>query len=426
MLTRPDPIVERISAPDGRAESATTPSAIHGPLAGRRFLMVSLPFGPFGRLFCAALRARGAGVDHLVFNAGDVASRRGPGAIRYTGPIEHWPFRLSSLAGAYSDIVVFGENGPYNDAVLRPLRPLSARVWVLENGYFRPDWVTLERDGVNGSSRLPRDTAAYVDTPSLAPFQAVGRVTPALVAQISLYYLVELLGRPLFPAHRPPFAVQPWRQCLGHIGRYLSHAVTHGHRMRAVRQAMGRGPYVAVCLQREGDSQLTRHSDLTDNRAFLDRVIASFAAHAPRHLRLIVKNHPLDPGVVDMGRITRGLARVHGVERRVDYVDGGLLAELCRGSRGLVVNNSTAALSALGWGVPVKALGRALFDIEGLTDQRPLDAFWHDPVRPDPDLFERFRAHVIARTQINGNFHARPWAGRTAESVADAMVQRGG
>lgn len=424
MLTRPDPIVERISAPDGPAESTRPESTTAGPLAGRRFLMVSLPFGPFGRQFCAALRDRGAQVDHLVVNAGDVVSRRGPGAITYRGPVEQWPFRLSSMAAAYTDIIVFGESGPYNAAVLRPVRPLPVRVWVLENGYFRPDWVTLERDGVNGSSRLPRDPAAYADTPSLKPFQAVGRVTPSLVAQISLYYLVELLGRPFFPVHRPAFAVQPWRQCLAHIWRYGTQAVTYSSRARAVRRAIGRGPYVAVCLQREGDSQLTRHSDLTDNRAFLDRVIASFAAHAPRSLRLIVKNHPLDPGVLDMGRITRGLARVHGVAGRVDYVDAGLLAELCRGSKGLVVNNSTAALSAIGWGVPVKALGRALFDIEGLTDPRPLDAFWHDPVRPDPDLFERFRAHVIARTQINGNFHATAWRARTAERLADALAER--
>ena len=37
------------------------------------------------------------------------------------------------------------------------------------------------------------------------------------------------------------------------------------------------------------------------------------------------------------------------------------LSQLCRASKGMVVNNSTAALSALGFGAPVKVLGKAFF-----------------------------------------------------------------
>jgi capsular polysaccharide export protein len=87
-----------------------------------------------------------------------------------------------------------------------------------------------------------------------------------------------------------------------------------------------------------------------------------------------------------------------------------------------VVNNSSAALAALGFGTPVKVLGRAFFDFEGLTHQGPLSGFWTRPTPPDGDLFLRFRAEVIARTQINGNFESPRWRVRTARAVARVVL----
>ncbi|HEX8471467.1 MAG TPA: capsular biosynthesis protein [Brevundimonas sp.] len=341
----------------------------------------------------------------MIFNAGDVLYGRGPGTIYFKGSAAQWPERLSMLLPAYTDVIVFGEGGPYNQAVLRNTSGIDAHVWVLENGYFRPDWITVERNGVNGSSALPRDRKAYEppapDTPVTRP---VGKILPYHVLNISLYHLIQLPGRWMFPRYAAPYTQAPWLQCAGHIRRYFGLAFQP--RNRCDTPAIARqGPFFIACLQREGDAQLLRYSHFADNTAFLAEVMNSFAGHAPADARLVVKNHPLDPGLVNLGRITRLLAEERGIAKRVDFIDGGNLAQLCRASRGMVVNNSSAALSALGFHTPVKALGQAFFDFEGLTDQKPLDLFWSDPAEPDPDLFARFRAHVIARSQVNGNYH---------------------
>ena len=122
---------------------------------------------------------------------------------------------------------------------------------------------------------------------------------------------------------------------------------------------------------------------------------------------------------------TLRLAREHGLEGRVDFIDGGNLAALCRASQGMVVNNSSAALSSLGFHTPVKVMGDAFFDFEGLTDQKPLDDFWRAPEAPDSDLFTRFRAHVIAQSQVNGNFHEPHAILPTARGVADVFERAG-
>lgn len=395
---------------------------VDGDLRDRRFLIVTAPFGRFGRVLAQALERRGATVGRMIFNAGDAASWRRAGGVPFREGANLWPERVVELSRRYTDIIVFGEGGPYNQGVLSQVERLGVAVWVLENGYFRPDWVTVERNGVNASSGLPRQAEGYASPPSLPVTRPIGKILPHHVLNISLYHLVQALGRPFYPRFRSPYSVPAWLQFLGHVGRYFSLAFQSTRQLDA-EVIRARGPFFIACLQREGDAQLLRYSRFADNVSFLAEVMDNFARHAPGDHRLVVKNHPLDPGLVNLAAVTRRLAAARGLTGRVDFIDGGNLAQLCRASSGMVVNNSSAALSALGFHTPVKVLGQAFFDFEGLTDQQPLDTFWGSPVPADRALFARFRAHVIARSQINGNYHeprAMVW---TASAIADVFAR---
>lgn len=398
---------------------APTPRARDG-LEGRRFLIVSAPFGAFGMALAGVLEGRGARVDRMIFNAGDAMNWRRAGGVRFKGTAQAWADGISAL-DAYSDIIVFGEAGPYNRAVLAAADALYARIWVLENGYFRPDWITVERNGVNGSSALPRFRDGYPEpAPHLPEPHQVGKILPHHVANISAYHTAQVLGGALFPNYAAPYVFSPLKQCAGHIRRYVSLAFRRPENCDA-DLIRAKGDFFIACLQREGDAQLLRYSRYADNTAFLAAVIKSFAEQAPGASRLVVKNHPLDPGVIDLRKVALRLAREHGLEGRVDFIDGGNLAALCRASRGMVVNNSSAALSALGFHTPVKVMGDAFFDFEGLTDQQSIDGFWSAPQAPDTALFTRFRAHVIAQSQVNGNFHEPHAILPTARGVADVF-----
>ncbi len=449
------------------AVSALAPSARPQPgrsLVGRRFLIVTAPFGPFGRILAEQLAAEGASVARMLFNAGDAAYWRRSGAVPYTGDVRRWPARLTQMVKdqGLTDLIVFGEGGPYNQAVLSQARKLKAaasmggpasaggdaetdvnderraqtesrraasdgagvpaahplRIWVLENGYFRPDWITVEENGVNASSGLPRERRAYdPPIPEILPTRPAGRILPHHVINISLYHAAQPLGRLMFRRYVYPYTQSPWLQFVGHVRRYL--ALSLRSRTESDAQVIrARGPFFIACLQREGDAQLLRYSHYADNTAFLAEVLSSFARHAPEDTRLVIKNHPLDPGLVDLARMTQVLAVERGIADRVDFIDGGNLAQLCRASLGMVVNNSSAALSALGFSTPVKVLGEAFFDMDGLTDQKPVDAFWTQPTPPDDALFHRFKAHVINRTQVNGNYHEPKALKPTARALA--------
>lgn len=421
MLAKTDTGIDSSSESDGVARDETA------PLTGRRFLIVSAPFGSFSREFAIELRRRGAEVVRVLFNAGDLLDWGSANAIRFTEGPEAWPEAFRRLAGeGWTDVLTFGEGGPYNRPVLDQAAAVSPDVWVLENGYFRPHWITIELNGVNARTGLPRTAAGYPEpAPEEPPFTPAGRILPAHVVNLSLYHLIQLPGRPLFPRYGKPYAEPAWKQCAGHIWRFARLRFTSPRHADADR-IRARGPFFLVCLQREGDAQLLAYSGLKSNAAFMARVFDSFAVNAAAGDRLVVKNHPLDPGLINLKRQTLKLAAERGLAGRVDFIDGGLLAQLCRASKGMVVNNSTAALSALGFGTPVKVLGDAFFDFEGLTDQKPLDAFWGDPVPADHDLFVRFRAHVLARTQVNGNYHDRSMRQLTIRNLADFLARRAG
>ena len=392
-------------------------------LTARRFLLVSAPFGPFARVFADELRRRGADVTRMLFSAGDAlwwGTNRDTCA--FTGSADAWAAEVVERTSAFTDVLVFGESGPYNGAVLSRISDIKAQVWVFENGYFRPNWITLERDGVNGNSGLPKSREAY-EAVEIPPQHSapVGLILPFHVLNISLHHLAHIPGKRFFPNFKFPYAHSFSQQGWSHAWAFVQKKLLGLNRNR-FRASEEQRPYFVACLQRDGDHQLLAYSDFRTNAQFLEHVIDSFARHGPRNTYLLIKNHPLDSGLGNLRQLTAELAARNDVAHRVVFIDEANFNSLSKASLGIVVNNSTAGLTAMGQSIPVKVLGKAIFNIEGLADQKPLDAFWQTPVPPELALFERFRSFVIATTQVPGSFHAPRHIRPTARRLADVLI----
>ena len=79
-------------------------------------------------------------------------------------------------------------------------------------------------------------------------------------------------------------------------------------------------------------------------------VVASFARHAATDAVLVVKEHPLDNGVIDWRGVTEAAARDAGIAGRVVLVEDCDLQVLLDRTLGLVTVNSTSATFALASG----------------------------------------------------------------------------
>lgn len=367
--------------------------------------------GPLFRVLGRGLMKVGHKVYKVNFNGGDRAFWRLPGGIDYRGSLAEWPDAFTALIRekAISDVVLFGDCRDHHMVATRVCRELGVAVHVFEEGYVRPDWVTLELGGVNGHSTLPRDPHWYRELartlPSVPEHRQVKSSFRRRATEGLLYNFADVLTRWYYPHwnnHRP------WHPLVEGMGwlRKLSRRkerVADSAKLLA-RLETTKAPYFLFPLQLDSDAQIRLHSPFAGIADALKLIIGSFAAHAPAYTRLVVKEHPLDNGVRDWRQETVDMAARFGVADRVDYLSWGDIVPVAQNALGMVTINSTSGTLGLAMGVPVVALGHAVYDIPDITFQDGLDAFWQKPVAPDEETFAAFRRVLIERCLIPGGF----------------------
>ncbi|MDQ4135648.1 MAG: capsular biosynthesis protein [Pseudomonadota bacterium] len=377
----------------------------------RRFLFLQSLATPFFRRLGRELARRGYDVQRINLCLGDELFWNARNATAYRGRFEDWaPYIRGFLTSrGITDVVLFGDCRPYHKVAAEAARELGVRLHVFEDGYTRPNWIICEAGGINGYSSFPTDPDEIrrraAQLPPLPQEQSVSGGFPSRVRWDLSFVAANVIGWPLYPRfrwHRPD---HPLMEAVGWIGRLARRPIEKRRTARIVAEVQGSGrPYYVLPMQLDSDYQIRVHSPFKNLAEILETVVASFARSAPPDAILLAKLHPLDNGLVNHRGILNRLAERHGIADRVRLIDGGDLNALLAGAEGTVLVNSTVGTSALAMGSPLIALGKAIYDVPGLTFQGPLDAFWTGATKPDPELFEAFRRLLIHWSQVNGSY----------------------
>ena len=127
----------------------------------KRVLLLQGPVGPFFRRFAADIEHMGATVYKVNFNAGDAFFY--PNGYVFKQPLPHLGEYLLKLveANPIDTLVMFGDCRPIHMIAKETLNNHDIQIFVFEEGYLRPNYVTIERRGVNALSRLPRAASFY-------------------------------------------------------------------------------------------------------------------------------------------------------------------------------------------------------------------------------------------------------------------------
>ncbi|MBX3495988.1 MAG: capsular biosynthesis protein [Parvibaculum sp.] len=315
------------------------------------------------------------------------------------------------VADEVSDIVLHNDCRPLHRGAIEAICDLACRVWVFEEGYIRPHWLTLEEGGINGHSPLLRDPhgsfgdrdGATSGEPGYVPVLSAMRRRVLYDFQWQIWNYLQWLRYPKYRTHRP-FPI--WAEYATWTRRLVTLPFRRRQAVKIIERRVASGDeFFVFPMQLDSDSQVRLHSPHSNMTEALEYVIRSFAAHASGTARLVVKAHPLDNGWTNFRRRTREIADRYGVSGRVDYIDGGDLQALVRGARGVVTLNSTVGLIALDLGRPLICLGKAIFDRPGLTFRGGLDDFWSNATIPDKDVFADFRRLLLRRSMINGDYY---------------------
>ena len=378
------------------------------------------------------LRAAGTEVWRVGFNAGDRAFWfGGPGFIPFRGRPDAWPETLRSILSdhAITDIVLYGDTRPIHAQAVDIARSLGLGIHVFEEGYMRPYWVTYERGGTNGHSRLMNLTIpqmqealarSYLEVPT--PPAHWGDMRQHVFYGALYHWFVMFRNGEYrnFSRHRElPVSTEAW---LYTKRLMLMPLIALDRRIATLRIRYGGFPYHLVLMQLEHDASFQSHSPFTRMSEFIELVMDGFAQGAPRHHHLVFKAHPLENGRSPLRRIIRDLAKRHDVSERVHYVRGGKLAKLLDHARTAVTVNSTAAQQVLWRGIPLKVFGDAVYSKPEFVSDQPLADFFASPDRPDSRAYRDYRRFLLETSQVPGGFYSARGRRQLMRQVVDMML----
>lgn len=385
-----------------------------GTIENKNILFLQGPMGPFFKKMDTLFQSKGATTYKIGFNAGDCFFSNFYNYSSYRGTREDWQayIRAFLLKKEINKIFLFGDCRFYQSVAIKEALSLKIDTYVFEEGYVRPNYITMEKYGVNNYSHISRDANFYksLKLKELPTTIDAKQSKFKLIMSSALYYLVANLlsfRYPHYQHHRDFSALKEFFYGVRGVWRKYLYRVSEVGYLKKIEGELSK-KYYFVPLQTYNDFQILEHSSYKSVEKFIIEVLESFANYAPKDKFLIFKHHPVDRGRKNYKNFIMEQAELFGVEHRIIVIHDVHLPTCLQHAIGTVTINSTVGMSSLHHGTPTITLGNALYDIEGLTCKGvKLDEFWHKQVTPDSKLYKKFRNYLIEKTQLNGSFYGK-------------------
>jgi capsular polysaccharide export protein len=395
----------------------------------RSFLFLQGTASPFFSTFSNKLNDIGFQHYRVNFCGGDQLFSTGSNSWNYTDAPKHFSQWLSAKLNTHriTDIILFGDARPLHAQAIKLAAEQHINVHVFEEGYLRPNWLTLEKNGANANSSLPRDPQWYLDyAHSITHVKQRSETGYRLKVRAwhdVRYHISSFFQRKTFPYYRTHRPRAPMTEYLGWMYRFPTLLVHEQRNKQTIKKLVdSKEAFYLFPLQLNADVQIRIHSSFSNIKAVIQRVLTSFAEHAPANSKIVIKNHPLDTGLERYSRYLKKLSKELGIVGRVIYMETGNLPLLLDAAKGTVLVNSTVGMTALLHDCPTCVLGTAIYDLKGLTFQGGLNDFWQQGTAPDKILCQAFQKTVIHLTQINGDFYTQKGIGMAVDACIDHLA----
>ncbi|MEM9371264.1 MAG: capsular biosynthesis protein, partial [Pseudomonadota bacterium] len=264
--------------------------------------MLQGPASPFWAELGEGLRSAGWQVHKVHLCLPDQLFWRGDG-VAYRGQFKDWEAWLTRLIESEkpSDILYYADRLPYHVIAARVAECFGIRVWCFENGYLRPDWVTMEPVGMSRFSRFPKSPARLqqLAASGAAPDPSVRYphcFWKEAVREVSYGFMIPI-SRLSYPGYTPDRYYDPILDYASwglRVARRVMGSVSRNSLLRDLN--VHSFEYTLLAMQLQSDYQIRASSDYGHLSGMLDDVIGSFAQTAPKSRHLVVKGHPMDNG----------------------------------------------------------------------------------------------------------------------------------
>lgn len=358
-----------------------------------KVILLQGPVGPcFDKLHNSLLK-QNIDCTRILFNAGDrLFCGNLQSAITFKGNLEDWStwFETYLRKNSPSVVILFGGDRPIHTIARNLCEKSGVRVLCLEEGYFRPGFVTIEEGGNNANSPIAGQL------PDFDEANVLESSNEERLVQISLnsfpnkcwygfiyYFWRELFSlseqRKLFHKHLNLFG-----QAIGWVKNFILWNLKK-KKDQTLLQKLSRQEYHLVVLQLDADMQSRFQSNGWRKMDLIHETIQSFAHSETRNSNLVFKVHPLERGHYNHAKIIQKSAQSFGVEDRVWTIQTGSIGQWVKNSKGIITINSTSGFSAIFHGVPILLLGNAIYEhghfVYKSDKETVFDLFWSVPLK---------------------------------------------
>ncbi|PJG57382.1 capsule biosynthesis protein, partial [Aeromonas cavernicola] len=167
-------------------------------------LLLQGPLGPFYQTLSQHLVAAGYRVIKVYFNGGDACWPCAGEPVHYRGTASEWSPFFEQLLQQYAvdTVLCYGDCRYYHRLAGQICQRKQLPFWVMEEGYLRPHFVTLEQGGANAFSPLypQRAKLAQWQWPVAAPAPTkIGKTFAARAWFASRYHINKALAQWRYP-----------------------------------------------------------------------------------------------------------------------------------------------------------------------------------------------------------------------------------
>lgn len=278
-------------------------------MTAKHFLLLQGVATPFFNELGKAIKRNGNEVTKLNFCGGDLLFSRDLNSVNVNvalNELDQW-FQSFLENKTITDAILFGDTRPIHQSILTVLRHASIRIHVYEEGYFRPHWVTLEKEGVNGFSSFQQFTLEQWQAHAEAlPYTLKSKPVHVSLFSRAFYDLVYRFANGFFypkfsqyQTHRPLNGLQEY---LGWIKRFSTSKLWRSKQDKKSieKLLLGKSVFYILPLQLESDAQIHTHSPFKTVGEVIAKVITSFAKHAPQDSLLVIKTILFPQGYLTM------------------------------------------------------------------------------------------------------------------------------
>lgn len=280
---------------------------IIGDVKNKNILLLQGPMGDYFNTLDQRFSSDGAKVFRIGFNAGDEFFAKTEHYTPFKNTPKSWSNFVENFYKEHSIdmLFVFGDCRFYQKYAIEIAKDFGVEVFVFEEGYLRPNFITLEKNGVNYNSSLPRNREFYdnLDLDDEVIFEMehlryFASTYEKMAWQATIYYILGSVFHYKYPNYHHHRNFSFLKEGIIGIKNFLRKNLN-----RVIERGLNKyfenelnNQYYFVPLQTYNDFQLRAHSDYNSIEEFIQEIIISFSKYAPKNTYLVFKHHPMDRG----------------------------------------------------------------------------------------------------------------------------------